>query len=302
VCALLSGAYRIGKRGVAQICQDLFGVPISPAAVCDLQHKTSDALAPIATQAQAHVVEKPANVDETSWSEGNKRHWLWTAVTRAVSVFVIRPSRARKVLTDLIPGKLGVLTTDRYSAYSHLPLTRRQVCRAHLRRDFQAMIDRNDAGSGIGRELLSLADTLLWCWKRVRDGTLSRGWFRRRDLVNLRAEARLQLERGSSCGGVKTQRVCRELLRIETALYTFAVVEGVEPTNNAGERAVRHGVYWRKMSYGTDSANGSRFVERVLTVVESCRQQGRNILAFINDAIHAARTDATPPSLIPVNS
>jgi len=297
----LSGAYRIGKRGIAQICKDLFGVPISPAAVCDLQHRTTDALAPIATEAQAHVVGKPANVDETSWSEGRKRHWLWTAVTRTVSVFVIRPSRARKVLTELIPGPLGVLTTDRDSAYRHLPLTRRQVCWAHLRRDFQAMIDRNDAGSRIGRELLSLADDLLWRWKRVREGDASRGWFRRSDLSRLRPEVRLQLERGSACGCVKTARVCRELLRIERAMYTFAYVEGVEPTNNAGERAVRHGVYWRKTSTGTDSSRGSRFVERVLTVVESCRQQARNILAFLTHAIQAARTKAKPPSLIPTN-
>jgi transposase len=301
VCALLSGAYRIGKRGVAQICKDLFGVPISPAAVGNLQHKTAEALAPIATEAQAHVVGKPANVDETSWSEGRKRHWLWTAVTRAVSVFVIRPSRARNVLTELIPGKLGVLTTDRYSAYSHLPLTRRQVCWAHLRRDFQAMIDRNDAGSNIGRELLSLADDLLWRWKRVREGEASRDWFRRSDLSCLRPEVRLQLERGSECGGVKTARVCRELLKLERAMYTFGYVEGVEPTNNAGERAVRHGVYWRKTSNGTDSPRGSRFVERVLTVVESCRQQARNILAFLTQAIQAARTKAKPPSLIPTN-
>ena len=120
VCALLSGAYRVGKRGVARLCQDLFGVPISPAAVCGLQRKAAAALEPAVVEAHAYVAEKPANVDETGWWEGRERGWLWAAVTARVTVFLVRLSRARKVLGELIVGRLGVLTTDRYSAYDHL--------------------------------------------------------------------------------------------------------------------------------------------------------------------------------------
>src|SRR5262245_58380514 len=138
LCAVLSGAYRVGKRGVARLCGDLFGVPISPAAVCDLQRKTAAALGPVAREAHAQLVGKPANVDETGWREGRMRGWLWVAVTACVTVFLVRLSRARAVLADLIPGKPGVLTTDRYPAYNHLPVDERQVCWAHLRRDFQA--------------------------------------------------------------------------------------------------------------------------------------------------------------------
>ena len=93
--------------------------------------------------------------------------------------------------------------------------------------------------------------------------------------------------------------MCRELLAVEPALYTFAAVEGVEPTNNAAERALRHAVCWRKTSGGTDGESGSRFVERVLTVVESCRQQGRDVLAFLTSAIQASRDGTQPPTLIP---
>ena len=107
------------------------------------------------------------------------------------------------------------------------------------------------------------------------------------------------LDRGAGCGCATTAGVCRELLAVEPALYTFAVVMGVEPTNNAAERALRHAVCWRKMSFGTDSAGGSRFVERVLTVVATCRQQGRDILAFLSDAVQAARAGGRRPSLIP---
>jgi transposase len=301
VCGLLAGAYRIGKRGVARLMGDLFGLPIGPAAVCDLQHKTACALAPVAAAAHAHVTEKPANVDETGWREGRTRGWLWVAVTHAVSVFLVRLSRGRKVLAELIPGKPGILTTDRYPVYDHLLVGERQVCWAHLRRDFQAMIDRDNAGRTVGEDLLAHADILLRQWKRVRDGTLTRVGFRRH-LGWIRPEVRTLLACGSACGCARTAGVCRELLAIEPALYTFAVVEGVEPTNNAAERALRHAVCWRKTSYGTDSAGGSRFVERVLSVVASCRQQGRDVLAFLTDAIQAARTGTTTPCLIPAHA
>src|SRR5215211_5025550 len=165
---------RVGKRGVARLCQDLFGVPISPAAVCDLQQKTAAALEPVVREAHEHVAGKPANVDETGWREGRKRGWLWVAVTASVTVFLVRLSRGRTVLAELIGGEPGVLTTDRYPAYDHLSSDRRQVCWAHLRRDFQAMIDRQNAGSGVGEDLLMYADFLLFHWKRVRDGTLTR--------------------------------------------------------------------------------------------------------------------------------
>jgi transposase len=164
------------------------------------------------------------------------------------------------------------------------------------------MIDRRNAGSAVGVDLLTHADILLWHWKRVRDGTLTRTGFRRTYLGWVRAEVRSVLTRGAGCGCARTAGVCRELLAVEPALYTFARVEGVEPTNNAAERALRHAVCWRKTSYGTDSESGSRFVERVLTVVATCRQQGRDVLAFLTDAIQAARAGTTPPSLIPVHA
>ena len=301
-CALLCGAYRVGKRGAARLMGDLFGVPIGPAAVCGLQAKTAAALGPVAAAARAYVAGKPANVDETGWRQGRRRGWLWVAVTAAVTAFAVRLSRGRAALAELIPGELGVLTTDRYSAYAHLPADRRQVCWAHLRRDFQAMIDRGDAGSDVGHDLLLHADILLRAWKRVRDGTLTRGGFRSRYLGWVRAEVRSLLARGAGCGCAATAGKCRELLAVEPALYTFAGVAGVEPTNNAAERALRHAVCWRKTSHGTDSEAGSRFVEGVLTAVASCRQQGRDVLEFLTEAIQAARAGDQPPSLIPAHA
>src|ERR1041384_5927487 len=143
------------------------------------------------------------------------------------------------------------------------------------------------------------ADILLGQWKRVRDGTLTRRGFRQSYLGWIREEVLALLRPGAACGCAVTAGGCRELLSVEPALYTFAVVEGVEPTNNAAERALRHAVCWRKMSYGTDSPGGSRFVERVLTVVATCRQQGRDLLEYVAHTCEAAARHQPPPSLLP---
>ncbi|VTS01375.1 Transposase IS66 family OS=Singulisphaera acidiphila (strain ATCC BAA-1392 / DSM 18658 / VKM B-2454 / MOB10) GN=Sinac_6249 PE=4 SV=1: DDE_Tnp_IS66 [Gemmata massiliana] len=136
----------------------------------------------------------------------------------------------------------------------------------------------------------------------MRDATLTRRGFSQSYLGWVRAEVSALLARGVGCGCATTAGVCRELQAVEQALYTFDLVEGVEPTNNAAERALRHAVCWRKTSYGTDSPGGSRFVERVLTVVATCRQQGREVLAVLADAVRAARTGARLPSLVPASA
>lgn len=297
--ALLSGGYRIGKRGVARLLRDLFGVPISSAAVCKLEHRTAQALGPITEEIWSHLAGQPANVDETSWREGTKSGWLWTVVGRDATAFAIRSSRSKAVFQELIPGSSGLLTTDRLSIYDYLDKNRHQVCWAHLRRDFQAIIDRKDAGSAVGVGLVDCADRLLKHWKRVRDGTLSREQFQNGPLIELIGEVNTWLDRGWNCGVPKTRNICYELMQLGQPLWRFAWVEGVEPTNNAAERALRHGVFWRKTSAGTDSTRGSRFVERILTVVESCRQQGRHLLNFLTDAIHAHRMASPHPSLLP---
>jgi transposase len=299
IAALLSGGYRLGKRGVSRLLGDLFGVPISPAAVCKLQHQTAAALETIVAEAHAHVVGRNANVDETSWEENRKTIWLWTAVAQWVTVFLLRPSRARVVLGELIPGPLGVLTTDRLSVYDHLDKDKHQVCWSHLRRDFQALIDRKDEGSPIGEGLLGCADKLFENWKRVRDGTLSREVFRDGPLAEIRTAFDALVAQGPDCVSQKVRYVCYELSQLGNSLWRFAWIEGVEPTNNAAERALRHAVCWRKMSYGTDTAFGSRFVERILTVIESCRQQGRHLLSYLLETIHASRNGTPAPSLIP---
>lgn len=297
--AYFSGVGRLGKRPIRQLFADLHGIPISLGSISKLEARTARALHSIHDEAMDHTRGLDANIDETGWKQGPKKAWLWVAVTRLVTVFLIRGHRNRDSFDDLVGPTPGVLTTDRYSVYDHLEVERRQVCWAHLRRDFQAMIDRQDQGSPIGEELLCYADILAAQWPRVRDGTQSRDWFQQEILPWLREEVHRLLEAGSGCGCSRTAKVCGKLLSNRSSLWTFALVPGVEPTNNAAERAVRHAVCWRKTSYGTDSEGGSRFVERILTVVASCRSQGRDVLEFLTRAITAHQSQSEKPSLLP---
>jgi transposase len=299
VLALMTGAYRMSKRMVQTFCADVLGVPVCAGQVCASEALTAAATDAAVEELRDYVRSQQANVDETGWWQKRQRGWLWAVVTRAVTVFTIALSRAGSVARTLVDPSAGqVITTDRYKGYLWLPLRQRQICWAHLNRDFQAMVDRADAGSPVGQELLCCAQDLFTWWYRVRDGTMSRSTFRRY-VADLRPWVRSQLEAGAACGCAKTAGSCREVLAVEPALWTFVRVEGIEPTNNAAERSLRHAVQWRKTSYGTDSEAGSQFVENVLSVVQTCRQQGRNVLEYLTECCRAALQGHAPPSLLP---
>jgi transposase len=305
VLALLSGAYRLSKRMVERLGGDLLGIEICTGEICALEQASAAALhAPVA-EAREYVRQQPsAGMDETGWRENRRRAWLWVAVTAWVTVFAIRLSRGAKVAREMLGDSFdGLLTSDRWSGYHWITLLRRQVCWAHLRREFQAMIDRGTAGGpAIGKRLLGHSDALFGWWHRVRDSTLSRATFHDYVMRRLRGAFRQDLEAGTRCRCSKTAATCRELLRVEPALWTFVRRAGVEPTNNAAERVLRHAVLWRKSSYGTDSQAGSHFVENILTVVASCRQQGRNVLDYLTRCCEAALAGDPAPSLLPTRA
>src|SRR5262249_47099281 len=177
-------------------------------------------------------------------------------------------------------GCAGVVGAGRWSAYRRFPAERRALCYAHLKRDFQALVDRGGEAEAIGRWGLAEIARLFALWHRFRAGEISREELQRQ-IVPLRARMGRLLWRGEDRPDAKAARLCRELNTWWTALWTFARVDGVEPTNNVSERTLRPAVLWRKGSFGSDSEAGSRFVERVLTVVASCRQQGRRLLDFL---------------------
>ena len=299
-CVLLTGAYRLSKSKAARLLSDLFSIPLCAGQVCATEAEVGQQLKPVVDELLEAARQQPANVDETSMGRGR---WLWVMVTAVATVYQIASGRNRAALRALVGTEYRrVLTSDRHSVYSHLAEGRHQWCWSHLRRDFQAMVDRNNAGSAIGKELLALSGQMLGWWKRVRDGTLTKVRFagRLHAQREFRVRFRAVLERGSVCGCAKTAGTCRELLRGEVSMFLFAFVDGVEPTNNAAERALRHGVLWRKMSHGPKSVKGSEYLACIWSVVETCRQQRRNVWDFLTACMAAAAQGRIMPSLLPL--
>jgi transposase len=297
--AVLAGGYRLGKRPIRQLASDLFGLSISTGMVAKLERATAEALQQPMAELQEYIRTQHANADETSWREAGHKAWLWVVVTPLVTFFHIAATRCGKVAEGLLGSAYRqVVTSDRWKAYN--PFRRRQFCWSHLRRDFQAMIDRQNSGTPSGKKLLDLSDRMFAWWHRVRDGTLGRSSFRVY-ISGLRAEVREALIEGAASGCPRTAATCRDLMANEAKLWAFVWHEGVEPTNNAAERALRHAVLWRKGSGGTDSRRGSRFVERVLSIRETCRQQGRNFLEYMVECGQAYLEGKEAPSLLPGN-
>jgi len=301
--ALCTGAYRLSKRTTQQVMDEVFGVPMSVGTISPLERATTEVLAAPVEEARTYVhAQEVAHLDETSWRQGDKRAWLWVAVTSWVTVCVVRLSRGGQVARELLGERFGgILVTDRYSAYNWYPVRWRQLCWAHVLRDFEAMRDRGGGSAEIGDALLAQAHQMFAWWHRVREGTLQRSTFRSY-MTPLRREVERLLEAGSRCGVPKTAGTCRDILKRRQALWTFVQVAGVEPTNNTAERSIRPGVLWRKGSFGTQSAEGSRFVENMMTVVTTLKQQQRNVLEYLTAACEAALRGEAAPSLLPARA
>ena len=298
--ALCTGSYRLSKRTTGQVLDNLFGVPMSVGTISQSEKATTEVVAEPVEEARTYVhAQRVAHLDETSWRQGDQRAWLWVAVTSLVTVFLIRMSRGGQVARELLGEHFsGILVTDRYSADNWYPVRWRQGCWAHLRRDFEAIRGRGGASEEIGEALLAKAHQMFRWWHRVCEGTLQRSTFRAY-MRPLSREVEHLLEAGSRCGVSATEGMCHELLKRREALWTFVQVEGVEPTNNAAERAIRPGVQRRKISFGTQSEEGVRFVESMMTVVATLKQQKRDILAYLTAAHEAALRGEAAPSLLP---
>ena len=301
VLATLAGGYRLSKRQIQQLASDLFGLTISIGMISKLERQSAAALAePYQELARSVQQAEAVNIDETGWREDRHKAWLWVTMTAMATVFHIARNRSAPVARSLLGDKEDqVVSSDRYKSYDWLPAFWRQIGWSHLRRDFQAMIDRGGPGEKIGRRLLNWSDRLFELWHQARDETLEEGAFRE-EVLRLRPRVRRALQDGSLCACTLTAGTCAEILRVEEGLWNFVWFPGVEPTNNAAERALRHAVIWRRISGGTASEQGSRFVERMLTVVATCRQQGRNVLDYLTSCFQAVRNGHGIPSLLPV--
>lgn len=295
----LTGELGVSKRAVAAFAEQVLDAPLAVGTVAALEQQMSAALADAHREAVEHVRAAPVkNVDETGWKLRGRLCWLWAAATATAAAFVIHARRSRAGLTALLGEAIsGVICTDRWGVYGHLPVDQRQLCWAHLKRDFKKVLDRGGPTAGLGRRGLRLVRDVFRVWHLFRGGTIDRAELGRRvrPLEN-RLNAILVEGMLGDPGPVATW--CANVHVVEAAVWTFARVEGVEPTNNHVERLLRKGVLWRKRSFGCSSPAGCRFVERVLTVVQTRRLQGRPVIEFLHDAVRAHRADQPGPRLI----
>ncbi len=298
--AYLSGGRHDSKRGVAEVLEAVFGVPRALGTISAVEAEAAAALAEPHAEAGRAVQAAPCkHADETGWKQAGRRCWLWAAVTDAVAYFLLHSGRGAAGLEALLGRRIeGIVVSDRYSAYHRLEVYRRQLCWAHLLRDFQALVDRGGKARELGEELLCFAQDVFHDWYRVRDGTLARSSLRT-IIDGQRPWLRDLLQSGVALPCAKTAAFCAHLLELEPALWTFVRHEGVEPTNNAAERALRPAVLWRRRSFGCHGAGGLRFVERMLTVVQTLGLQGRRVLDYLADAIAAHRQGLPAPKLLP---
>jgi transposase len=302
---------------VVRLLTEIFEVELSVGSIGRLRQTISDAVAVPVAEAHAYVQQQgQVSVDETSFQQGNAdganpkgtTGWLWVVVTPLVCYFQVLLSRSGAAAQTILGRTFaGYVNSDRYSAYTWLALQQRQVCWAHLKRDFTKIAERRGVSREVGEALLKQQEQLFELWHRVRDGTLERMQFHlavepiRQAIHQLLTEvAAYAIAEGEKTPLAKTVRTCQQLLKVESALWLFVTVEGLEPTNNAAEQAIRPAVLWRKCSYGAQSAEGSLFVGRMMTVVSSLRRQQRHVLDYLSEACRAKRQGLPPPSLLPI--
>ena len=296
----LTGRFGVSQRDAEEVLETVFHTALSLGSISALEADVSAALAEPVAEARAYVQQQAVNnVDETSWPQGRQLSWLWINTTALVTLFQIIASRGRKAAQQVLGKVLNkVVGSDRWSAYNWLDPQWRQLCWAHLKRDFQALVDRGGESGQVGQALLEQVEQLFGLWHRVGAGTVLRADFQS-TVQPIQTRVGQLLREGAGLTHDKTRRTCQNLLKVEAALWTFVYVEGVEPTNNGAERPLRRAVVWRRRSFGTQSEAGSRFVERVLTTVTTLRQQERDVLDYLTDACTAAIRGEKPPSLLP---
>lgn len=297
---LLRGVYGFSLDDAVGFFGDAYHFPLSPGSVVTSCARVSEALAPVDAAIQAVVHAAPViNADETSWPTETRRGWLWVAVCAIATCFRIHASRGKGALQALLgtPTR-GIIGSDRWSAYRHLPPDQRQLCWAHLIRNLRGLAERYGTETRWAHGLLDMTDEVFLLWHLYRGGWIDQVALHQA-LIPIRLTLRDQLTVGTASPHPKIAGFSRDLLAQWESLWTFSRVEGVEPTNNAAERALRHAVLWRKRSFGSRSAAGCRFVERILSVHATCAQQGRPLLAFLTATVAAAWGGPPVPPLVP---
>ncbi len=294
----LVGAYRLSRREVARLLREAFDVSMSTGSVSNIEQRMSKALRSSHDEALAALrVSELAHIDETPWKESGELYWVWTGVSEDVTVHRIDRRRNTEALVRLIGVDYeGIVVSDRMASYDALPVTRRQLCWAHLERQFRGLIQGPPAGRAFGQAGLTVAQALM---------RAARGYKKHADRERFEAELSpllgdlIDLLVDGACSDIKgVSGFAAHLLARKDALWLFADRDGVPLTNNTAEREIRKAVLWRKSSFGSQSERGLRFAERILTVSSTKRRRGEGVLDYLVEVARAAISRTPIPSLL----
>lgn len=295
---LLSGRYRISRREVKNLCDEVFQLSVSVGSVANILKRCSKALkGPFDEVASTVKTAAVAYMDETGWREKGKAMYLWILLTASCVLF--RIGRRTKDMAQEMLGEhfCGIAVTDRYGAYLWIENERHQVCWSHLIRDFEGLAERGGKAKAIGNGLLAISKDLFAIWHRYKNGQIRWETMQQR-MGGVETRMGALLAAGAASSHPALVRLCSSLSKIDSSLFVFARIQGVEPTNNDGERGIRPAVQWRKICFGTQSSGGSLFVERILTVVATCRLQQRPLFSYLRDVFIADDAGQQIPSLL----
>lgn len=295
----LTARNRLSRRDMSELARELFGVKLSVGALDAICQRASRVLADPHEQLLATVLSSPAlNVDETGWFTAGEGRTLWTATTPQAAIFRVAEDRHRDRLQELIGETYnGVVCSDRWWAYDHLDPECRQACWSHLQRDFRRHAEGLALQKDFGEQGLALTSRLFAAW-----GSFGEHHDRERlkgEMAPVQDELRALLQNAArkSKRTRLHRRFANNLLKIWPALWTFVTIDGVQPTNNAAERSLRGPVIHRKLSHGTQSQNGERFIERALSASITCRLQHRSLFNYMTKLLHAHNRGDPLPTL-----
>lgn len=298
--ATLAGVFRLSRRQVARVVEEMLGVAISTGAVDAAIMRMSAVLAdPWAALAEAVRGAEVANADETGWRVSGAQHWLWLGASALVACYRIDPSRGQAAAKELLGEDFGgIVVSDRYAGYHFLDVLQQQLCWCHVIRQLVELSEAKGATGRRGAELVASGREVIAVHRRYLEEGRELAWLRE-ELEPLRGRIRALLEQGTRGHNRRERNLCGALLEEYEALWTFCEVPDVSPTNNTAERALRHAVIMRKVQGGTQSEQGNRWIERILSVNETCRLQGRAVLGYLVEAADAAHHGRPAPSLVP---
>jgi transposase len=272
----LSGPQRDSRSMVQEFCTSVLGVPISRGAIQRAVDRVSEAIRPhYEAMAEKARSTKVNYIDETAWYQHGVLAWLWVMVNTTVALFTVQSSRSRAAFEALIERWAGILVSDGYGVYQHW-MHQRQTCLAHLIRRARGLAERQDPEvAWFGRRVMAELQRLVhWAQAPPTAGDVQT-WYAR--MVHLLAYHRQRRDEAGT--------LARTLEREMGSLWTFVVEDGVEPTNNRAERALRFAVLWRKMMQGTYTEKGDRWVERILSLRETCRLRGIPTFPVLVEAV-----------------